>query len=205
MQSIDPGRFLELYGSVLPLAILLIEDDEDRAFLSDFYIQYKPLMYSTASKFFAKDFAELEDVVGETVERICKNCDKIKAVECNKRYSYLISIIRHVCYRRLATIRKQNAAHVYSTDQETLEQVPGADDVHALVFDKAYASDLLNSFPELSTKDKDLIRMRHIDMLDYDEIAEVCGINEGAARTAVSRAKKRLEHLATQKKWNDDL
>lgn len=38
--------------------------------------------------------------------------------------------------------------------------------------------------------------MRHIDMMAYDDIARALNISERAARTAISRAKKRLEKLA---------
>ena len=68
------------------------------------------------------------------------------------------------------------------------------------MFDRVFASDLLGAFPELSEKDKDLIRLRHMDLLGYDVIAQQMGITEIAARTAVSRAKSKLERLAMNKK-----
>lgn len=77
-----------------------------------------------------------------------------------------------------------------------MEGVEDENSAHSIVFSRVYADDLLNSFPMLSDRDKELIRMRHIDMLDYDEIAEALHISERTARTAVSRAKARLENLA---------
>jgi len=43
-----------------------------------------------------------------------------------------------------------------------------------------------------------------MDLLGYDEIAQQVGITEIAARTAVSRAKSKLERLAMSRKRVDN-
>ena len=200
MQTIDLKQLMELSGATLPLSILVIENDEDRQFLTEMYLQYRPLMYKIASQFFRDNYAEMEDAVGGAVERLCKKCETLKQVECNKRASYIVSTVRNVCLSRLREIGRQRRNRDYEAGAEAVDHIPSPEDVQGIVFDRVFASDLLDTFPELSEKDKDLIRLRHIDLLGYDIIAQQVGITEIAARTAVSRAKSKLERLAMNKK-----
>ena len=200
MQNIDLKQLMELSGATLPLSILVIENDEDRQFLTEMYLQYRPLMYKIASQFFRDNYAEMEDAVGGAVERLCKKCETLKQVECNKRASYIVSTVRNVCLSRLREIGRQRRNRDYAPDAEAVDSIPSPEDVQGIVFDRVFASDLLDSFSELSEKDKDLIRLRHMDLLGYDVIAQQMGITEIAARTAVSRAKSKLERLAMNKK-----
>jgi RNA polymerase sigma-70 factor (ECF subfamily) len=200
MQNIDMNQIMGLSGAVLPLSILLIENDEDRQFLTEQYLQYRPLMYKIASQFFSDNYAEMEDAVSSAVERLCKKCETLKQVECNKRASYIVSTVRNVCLSRLREIGRQRRNRDYAPDVEVVDSIPSSEDVQGIVFDRVFSSDLLDAFPELSKKDKDLIRFRHIDLLGYDVIAQQVGITEIAARTAVSRAKSKLERLAMNKK-----
>ena len=140
----------------------------------------------------------MEDAVSSAVERLCKKCETLKQVECNKRASYIVSTVRNVCLTRLREIGRQQRNRDYAT--EAVDSIPGSEDVQGIVFDRVFAGDLLDAFPELSEKDKALIRFRHMDLLGYDEIARQLGISEIAARTAVSRAKSKLERLAMNRK-----
>ena len=204
MQNFDMNQIMGLSGTMLPLSILLIENDEDRQFLTELYLQYRPLMYMISSQFFSDNFAEMEDAVGSAVERLCKKCDTLKQVECNKRASYIVSTVRNVCLSRLREIGRQRRNRDYTPDADVVDSIPSPEDVQGIVFDRVFASDLLDSFSELSEKDKDLIRYRHMDLLGYDEIAQQVGITEIAARTAVSRAKSKLERLAMSRKRVDN-
>ena len=198
MVNLDIRQILELYSVVIPLPILLIENDEDRQFLTDVYLQYKSLMYKTAYSFFRDNLSEVDDMVGNTVERLCKNCERLKAVDCNKRASYIVSSVRNVCITRLRELKRQRLHFDFGPDDEDMEAIAGPDDVQEIVFSHLLVSDMLNAFPELSERDRELIRLRHVDQLDYADIAALSGISEGAARTAVSRAKSRLEKLASK-------
>lgn len=196
MAYFDTNQMMKTIGTTLPLAILLIEDDEDRQFLTDLYLQYRSLLYKEAKAFFGSALSEIEDAVSNSAVRMCKYCKHLQATPCNKRVFYLVKIVRSVCNTRLAELQKQNERRDWFVDSETIEGVEDESKTHGIVFSRAYADDLLKSFAGLSKRDKELIRMRHIDMMDYEEIAEMLNISEGTARTAVSRAKARMENLA---------
>ena len=60
------------------------------------------------------------------------------------------------------------------------------------------ANDLLMSFDRLSSRDQELIRMRHIDYMEFEEMAHEMGMTVSAVRTALFRAKKRWKKLASE-------
>ncbi|MEG0512139.1 MAG: sigma-70 family RNA polymerase sigma factor [Clostridia bacterium] len=196
MQYYDAKLMMETVGTALPLAILLIEDDEDRQFVTDLYLQHRELLYKKATGFFYNSQSEIEDAVSDAAERMCKYCKEIQNIPCNKRKFYIVKIIRSVCITRLAVLQRQQERNDWFADTETVEGIEDENSAHGIVFSRVYADDLLHSFSMLSDRDKELIRMRHIDRMDYDEIANTLHISEGTARTAVSRAKARLERLA---------
>ena len=203
MQYVQPNQMIEVSGTVIPLAILIIESDEERAFLTEMYLQYKALIYKTAISFWGQNEAEAEDAVGASVEKMCKYCHAFQAVECNKRASYVVTLVENVCRDRLRVVVRQRAAFGDTFDEEEIEQIAGLDDVHGIVFDRIYAVDLLDSFQKLSERERDLICMRHIDMMEYDEMAAALHMKEGAVRTALSRAKQHLETLGTTLKGGE--
>jgi len=204
MQPVDSNQINELYGTAIPLVILLIENDEDREFLSEAYVQYKALMCQTANHFFKGNQAEVDDAVGASVERLCKYCKSFYAVPCNKRPSYIVKLVENVCRTRLRTIIQQKDQCAFSMDDDVYEQFPAQDDVQEIVFSRIRAGELLRVFMLLPPHDQELIRMRHVDLLGYTAMAQKLNMSEGAVRTALVRAKQRWERLAKQS-WEGDL
>lgn len=55
----------------------MINDVDDRAFMQEVYQQNERLMYAIALKY-ASNTQDCEDIVHDTVEKLCKNIIKIK-------------------------------------------------------------------------------------------------------------------------------
>ena len=130
---------------------------------------------------------------------MCKYCQRIKTVPCEKRPAYLVKIVRSVCNTRLGEIKKQAMRRYIYITTDDLENMEDMRNSHDMLFSHLYASDILDSFDELNDTDKRLISMRHIDVMSYQEIATLLSISEGAVRTAGSRAKSRLEKSAKKR------
>lgn len=204
MQSIDVNNLIEFYGAAIPLSILLIENDEDRQFLSDMYLNYRGLMFKVAVRYFPRDLDEIEEAVSNAVEKLCKKHLTLMSLECNKIPSYIVSTCKRVCITRIREIIKQRESRDYVVSAEIISEIPSDDDVQSELFTDLTGEETLAVFPDLNEKDKNLIMMRHVELLDYIEIAEELNITEGAARTAVSRARSKLIKLADEKKWNGE-
>lgn len=195
MQQFIYEQAFDVGNIVMPLVILQVADDQDRAFLTDAYIQYRKLMYKTASYYFKQDTMEIEEAVSASTERICKYCKNFQAIPCNKRAAYVVRLVENVCRTRYRVLALQKSMHFYAYDEEMLDQIPSDDNVQETVFSHICADELIASFDQLSARDRELIQMRHVDHMDFSEIAEALHMKEGAVRTALTRAKKRLEKM----------
>ncbi len=198
MQYLPGHETMELYGTILPLAILLIENDEDRQFLTEMYLQYRKLMYKTASHYFHSNYNEIEDAVSASVERMCKYCKNIQDVPCNKRTAYIVRLVENVCRTRIRAIARQRDREQFPAEENWETDIPDTEDTETIVFSHLRANDLLMSFDRLSPRDQELIRMRHIDYMEFEEMARELGMTVCAVRTALFRAKQRWKKLASE-------
>ncbi|MBR1710062.1 MAG: sigma-70 family RNA polymerase sigma factor [Clostridia bacterium] len=179
-------------GAVLPLAILMIESDDDREFVTRIFTEHKRTIYYAAREYFDKDDNEIEDVIGITVERICKYCSQVRKIPESKMRTYIISMTGNVCRDMLRKRKKRSDLFDYSISDKSLESIPSEYDLEATVFDIASAKELINAFDQLPVKERELIRMHHMDGVAIKDIASELDATEGAIRTALSRARKHL-------------
>jgi len=183
----------------VPLLLLLIQDENEREQIAQLYLQHVDLMRKVASKYFSSSLTEQEDIVSDATLRICKNFSTISRLESHKIPSYIVKVCRSVCIDRL---RRQGGLEVFP-GEEVMGTFPDRGTMLDALMDRKYAIDLLESFSSLSDRYKELIRMRHIDLMSFEEIAQVLGISEVSARSAVSRAQRHLKALARQLKPED--
>jgi len=110
-------------------------------------------------------------------------------------YPWLYTILRNRCFEMLASRQKQadagaNAAEILSqTTQDSC-------DVAANVVGRALR--------ELSAEDRELLTLKHLDGLSYDELAERLGIPAGTVMSRLYYARKRFrEKVLTVQETND--
>lgn len=194
MQDSQPLiQFAGLYHAALPLSILLIENETDRRFLTDLYIQYKALMFKVAYSFM-KD-GEAEDIVSASVERMCRYCERLKKVPSERMAAYIVRIVENISRTKLRKRIMEQNRRAFSLDEEQSESIPDPVDLDQIVLNRFHAEQLLRTFEQLSYRDQELIKMRHVDHMTYCEIAAELNMEEGAVRTAMCRAKKNWEKL----------
>ena len=184
IRELNAHQMIELYGAVLPMAVLLVRDDDDRAFLSETYLQYRALMYKIASDYFKPDAQAIEEVMSEAVERLCRYCEQIRAVPCNKRPAYLVRLVENVCRTRLRRLMLEKDHYAFSLDDAQSEPLPAQENVEETVFSHFYAEELLAM----------------LDRLNYAEMAKALHMKEGTVRTALLRAKQRLKKIDVKEK-----
>lgn len=183
----------------VPILMLAMMSDSDREFLQELYFQHRNVIYHVARKHFADKPEELEEAVSTVLERMCRYVKKLRAVQSNKMQAYIVLMVENVCRNRLRKIIREREQGTIPFDDSNLRNADNTSvDPYETLFDYADAKTLLASFRGLSQRDQDLIWMRHVERLDYTEIADELHMNVGAVRTALSRAKKRLEEIAQE-------
>ena len=194
------GQIAQVCGALLPISILLIRNEDDRNLIIQVYTDYRFLMYRIARHYFGSNEADIEDAISSTLKNLCQHVEKIRPENCNNLKAYVLSIIGNVCRRMVMKKNRDDALCDYSCSEDDIEKIPDANDPFQTVFDHSDATLLLESFDALSSKERILIQMRHIDKMEYREIALELGITEQAARVALHRAKRHLQRIAMQRK-----
>lgn len=180
--------------AVIPLVTLAMMSESDQELIQSIYYQYRGLMYHVARKYFADKPEELKDAVNTALERMCRYSATIRGVPCNKMRVYVVSIVENVCKTRIGQIAREREMFAGPYDDEILTDSEGTTtNSMDTIFEYADAREWISSFKQLTQRDQDIIWMRHVDQMDYGEIAAALDMKEGAVRTALARAKKRFE------------
>lgn len=197
--SIIAGGIPIYHWIPVPVLVLAMLNDSDREFLQELYFQHRKTMYHVARKHFADKPEELEEAISITLERMCRYVKKLREVPSNKMKAYVVLMIENVCRNRLRQIIREREQGTVPFDDSNLYNADTISvDPYETLFDYVDAKTLLASFQGLSQRDQDLIWMRHVERMDYTEIADELHMNAGAVRTALSRAKNRLEEIARE-------
>lgn len=187
----------------LPLAMLALQSDEDRAFVEKLYFEYRGLMYAVARKYFGNRPSDMEDAIAAALENMCAYVEDFRAVEQRNLRNYVLATIGNICRRQVMAMNKRDSLIDYAATAERTDRIPDPDDAYASVFDHADAEALLASMDALSEREKDLIRMRHMDGMTFSEMAKLLCTSEGAVRTALTRAKQRVRKMAAERGKRD--
>lgn len=147
--------------------------------------------------------ADAEDAVQDGFLRAYRSHHQLRGDSIRP---WLLTIIRNICYRRLQERRR--AGNVVSLD-EALSSRAGASSIEAHLaapqispeHSAIRASDqamLAAALDRLPPAFREVIVLREIEELTYQEIAEVIGVPAGTVMSRLSRARGELRALLTQ-------
>ncbi len=132
--------------------------------------------------------AEAEEATQET---LLAAFDAMRAYRAESSVrSWLYGIARHVCARRQETRQRREARlRLVRSDSE---EAQGAESLLAV---RRRAERVRDALEQLKPSERDAVVLRYEAELSFREVADACGIDEGAARKRVSRALERLRAL----------
>ena len=99
-ETIAPAALL------LPPIILAIENDADREFLTQIYLDYRNLMYKVALTFFNDNYGEAEDAFSAVLEKMCKRPEILRGVSDKRKASYIATMTANACRDRLRHMKR---------------------------------------------------------------------------------------------------
>ena len=181
---------------ITPILVLALMDEKQRDLIENIYFQYRGLIYKVAIKYFPGKMEETEEVFAESLKRLCCYAQTVERIPCNKLPQYIVSLTANVCIDRIRDIQKKKETLI--KQQIMMAEEPISEDNYDLLFDKSYATELINSFDNLLDREKQLLWMRYVECMDFPEIGDILGMKEGAVRTALSRIKKKLNVVAAK-------
>lgn len=166
---------------MISAALAMLETDEQRQILSEFYEENKNRFYSIAvSKLKNPELAE--EAVQETFLRIVKYPDRFYQIEPHKKLPYAIIIIRNVILQMLS---KDN---MESFDELTEDIPDQAMSVEDKVIGRISGDELMNFIRSLPEAKKQALILKGVYGLSTREMAGVLGITESAVRRRIADA-----------------
>lgn len=176
---------------MLFLVINSLDNDEDRQFITDLYIQYTPWLRSRAFKI-VKDLHISEDLAQDCIVNMIRYLDTLKTVPADKHRSYLSTAINNLSKNYL----KKASRTVLMNSDEAAELDFIADDYSIEdELDKKYNYEMMRAgFDNLSERDKEILSMRFDMGFNDQQMSELLHIKKNCVRMTVSRSIKRLKH-----------
>lgn len=149
------------------------------------------ILVSHAERFYRVAFhllesrEDAEDAVQELYLKLYESKHRLNAV--SNPLAYGISVLRNICIDR---IRRRSARQT-----EPLEKAPPVEDGPSQ--NPIEARDtlrfLLNEMEKLPQKQRDVLKMRVIDRLEYEDISKRTGLSQVYVRVLVAAARKTLK------------
>lgn len=172
----------------IPVAILSIGNEDDRAFMVRLYVDYRWLMYKVALSV-VREPQLAEDMVSQTLCEMIDNLEKIRAIDCCKLRGYIVSFVRNVSVDFVRK-RDRQGKYLFLTGEEA--EVAAEDSVDENLIRMAEIDALKRGFARLSENDRPLLTMKYFDGLSDEEIAARLGVAKASVRTYLMRARNRL-------------
>ena len=145
---------------------------------------------------YTEDEDEAEDVVQEVLLKLWFLRERLEAYRSIDALAVVIT--RHLCLNRK---RERNLEKVPLEEGRT---IIGEDGPEWMIIQEERMDEILNLIAGLPDLQQAVLRMKHVEGFEVEEIARLTGSNPIAVRTNLSRARKKIreQFLKRNKEWN---
>lgn len=176
---------------MLPLIIMAIEDEDDKAFMTRLYLQYRRLIYSEIRKIIGGG-DEAEDLLQTVVEKLIEKLPLLREMERDKLVNYIISAAKNTAYNYL----RGRKPEVPWEDQE--EALPASAPEERVIAQEDLLA-LAQAWPELGERTQYLLTAKYILKKSGREIAGDLNMPPDNVRMALVRARRRAREAMERK------
>lgn len=155
----------------------------DRALFELLHEQYQPMVLQVCLGFVKGDSDLAKDLTQDVFINIWNALDTFKGASSYKTWIYRITV--NSCLKHIRDVKDTNRVPL-----EKLNSYP-ADEGHVK---RDANKNLYAAIGRLAEVDR-MIIMMVLDELEYDDIADVIGINPGNLRVKIHRIKKQLKEI----------
>lgn len=176
---------------LFPAAILAIENEEDRKFMEEVYLQYKALMFRYAYKVTNQKY-NAEDIVSATCVALIRNLQKLQKISGKKRLNYVARAARSASYdyvRRSNSGSNKGFLFGDDGDFDIAAEVAALDEA---LIREAEIDMLREGLRQIAPKHREVLEMKYFEMLPDEEIAKHLGIGAASVRYYLTRARRAL-------------
>lgn len=163
---------------------------ENQKKLEELFIRYERYLFHIARQHVGRS-SDAEDIVLEAFIRVIPHLDKLNLEDGHKARNYLVTIVERFSidfHRRnkIFFISDELLFDFFSEDNEPADQ-------EGDFFIK-------EAMKKLKVEDEQILRLKYLQDMTNQEIAELLSIKEEAVRKRLERARKRLQKIMEDKK-----
>jgi RNA polymerase sigma-70 factor (ECF subfamily) len=144
---------------------------------------------------FLGDYEACTDVVQETFIKVFKNKDSYKSIAKFSTWIYTIAgnLAKTELQRRKR--RKLFSINSYGEDEETYE-IPDESYRPDIITDSGIKDAIIQkALLKVSDAYREMVVLRDIQEMSYEEIAEITGVNVGTVKSRINRGRAQLQKL----------
>ena len=176
---------------IIPVSILAIESDSDRAYMTMIYKQHRALMFKTAWKY-VHERPDVEDIVSESCTSLIRKINVIRQLEQNALSAYIVTTVRNTAIDFCRKQQRVNLHFLQSAD-EAIAELPSAVSVEAKIMLRDEIAQVRKALLQLSQREREVLRLKFQLGLKDKEIAQEVGLSESSVRKYIARARNHLK------------
>ena len=182
----------------------MINDVDDRAFMQEVYQQNERLMYAIALKY-ASNTQDCEDIVHDTVEKLCKNIAKIKELPNSALRAYVVYAVRNTAInfrkhqstinRHIQQLSDDDLSNEYDQPESIIERIEDL---------KEKRTSLTKVWMQLTDAEQELLYRKYVLEQTTEELAGIFQCSRDSIRMRLSRARRKSLRLMKGEGTNDE-
>ena len=182
----------------------MINDVDDRAFMQEVYQQNERLMYAIALKY-ASNTQDCEDIVHDTVERLCKNIIKIKGLSNSALRAYVVYAVRNTAInfrkhqstinRHIQQLSDDDLSSEYDQPESIIERIEDLQEKR---------TSLTKVWMQLTDAEQELLYRKYVLDQTTEELAGIFQCSRDSIRMRLSRARRKSLRLMKGEGTNDE-
>ncbi len=178
---------------MIPYCILAIEDESDRAFMTELYENYHRLMYSEIYKVL-HDPWDTDDILQVVLEKLIDKIPLLRSRNRNQLVNYIISACKYKAYNHLRSQARSKSVP-FEDYLDTPDTEYGGHQLELHIIREEELNSLARIWPLLDIRTQCLLNGYYILEKSMDELGRELGIRPGSVRMALSRARKKAFDL----------
>lgn len=182
----------------------MINDVDDRAFMQEVYQQNERLMYAIALKY-ASNTQDCEDIVHDTVEKLCKNIAKIKELPNSALRAYVVYAVRNTAInfrkhqstinRHIQQLSGDDSSSEYDQPESIIERIEDLQEKR---------TSLTKVWMQLTDAEQELLYRKYVLDQTTKELAGIFQCSRDSIRMRLSRARRKPLRLMKGEGTNDE-
>lgn len=182
----------------------MINDVDDRAFMQEVYQQNERLMYAIALKY-ASNTQDCEDIVHDTVEKLCKNIAKIKELPNSALRAYVVYAVRNTAInfrkhqstinRHIQQLSGDDSSSEYDQPESIIERIEDLQEKR---------TSLTKVWMQLTDAEQELLYRKYVLDQTTEELAGIFQCSRDGIRMRLSRVRRKSLRLMKGEGTNDE-